>query len=108
MEQRKRREKKERRSCPDWYVWMYGVVCIGTVWERYGTVRYGGGKIWLFLFVLDLLLLYGVGDAIFFIMISLLAKSTTHFAPQEVTQPSYLQYLQGLHPVCVLYASCHD
>ena len=46
----KKRKKKEGRSCPDWYVCMYG---IGMYW--YGVGRYGTGVVWygLFLFVLN-------------------------------------------------------
>lgn len=87
--ERKRRDeeekKKERRSCPDG---MYGVCMYGIGMYWYGMGRYGTAVVWygLFLFVLNRYM----EDGFFFIMISLLAKSTSHFAPQEVTQPSYL------------------
>lgn len=51
-ETKKKRKKNESRSCPDgMYVCMY--VWYWYVLVRYGTVRYGGGMIWLFLFVLN-------------------------------------------------------
>lgn len=92
--ERKRRDeeqkKKERRSCPDG---MYGVCMYGIGMYWYGMGRYGTAVVWygLFLFVLNRYSIYGGWFLLYYdFMISLLAKSTSHFAPQEVTQPSYL------------------
>lgn len=90
--ERKRRDEEEKKKknveavqmvCTEYVCTV--LVCIGTVWD--GTVRRWYGMGCSCLFSTDTPYME---DGFFFIMISLLAKSTSHFAPQEVTQPSYL------------------